>query len=178
MHISKIGQGIIRFLSKDIFNSTAAPQLSHDSPNPVNSTPMNRILLFSIITKEPLHYIPKHTLRPCLDHVPMARNQPIKIPLINPPNRLLISLAISYCKMPYEPFLPRRWRSRRHQRRYDSRQYPRRGRYARFRILFCCREVEKQVSFDQGTATLVQKDQFPRYMAVDVFRLEFRVEFF
>lgn len=108
----------------------------------------------------------------------MTRNNPVKLPPINPLHTLIKSLPPATTRpIPNQPLLPNRAAPRILQSTEDLGQNPRVGRDGCFAELFGCGEVEEQVGLDEGARGAVVEDEFFVDVGGDVFDVEFGGEF-
>lgn len=123
----------------------------------------------------PLHDTLKDALASTLDNIPMARDNPVKIPLMNLTHTPTESCAVSFANpIPNRPLLPVSTRARQHAE--DLGQDPARRADPRLAVLLRRRVVEHEVSLDEGAGGLVVEDDFLVGVRGDVLPLEFAVE--
>jgi hypothetical protein len=125
---------------------------------------------------------PKHLLKDPLpiplNNIAMARDNALKVPLINPRNRLRKPLAItSTSPIPDRALLPNRRSLSALQRSKDLRQNTGVWVDAGFAELLCGREVEHEICGDEGAGGFVVEDEFFVDMCGDVLPVELCVEF-
>lgn len=114
-----------------------------------------RILLLQV----PCHHIAEYPLGTSLDSITMARNQTIKVPLINPSHGLIERGPILFGEnIPCKPSVPCSWRLG-GQQRHDK---PRKEISPRVRglgILLLSGQVEEQIRLNNRARGLMQKHQ-------------------
>lgn len=105
-----------------VFRPDPCQLVQHSKKTKSNLVPTSNELRSAPLVpiQEPLHHIPEHTLRACIDNIPVTRNQPIKVPGIDPLHRLAKRIPVRRRgEMPDEAFLPRHGRLGRQQRDHD-----------------------------------------------------------
>lgn len=126
----------------------------------------------------PLQHLLKHTLRACLNHISVTRDQAIEIPLVNARRARRKALAIRRARTPPDHALLRqRLALGARQRAKDLGQEPRTRVHARLAELLRRRRVEQVVCFDEGARGPVVEDDFLVGVRVDVLPVELGVEF-
>ena len=125
----------------------------------------------------PLHDILEDTFRSTLNHIPMTRNDSLKIPSVDPVHTLVEARPVFRARgIPQEPLLPLRLPSRTHQPHKQLRQQ------ARLRPLLCPgillrrRQVEHQIRLNKRLIGLVKEHQLLVPMATHILIVEGCVE--
>ncbi len=107
----------------------------------------------------------------------MARDDPVKVPLVNLRDTPIESGPILRAgRIPIEALLPRRRTLRTHQPDEQPVQHAGRGRLAGARVLLVRGQVEEQVGFDERAVGPVIEDDFLVGVTVGVFVVEIGVE--
>lgn len=125
----------------------------------------------------PLHNLPINLLRPTLNHIAMAGNNPLKPPTLNPLHTLRKTPPIPRAgNIPQKPLLPERAPHGILHTDKQPRQEPRGRALPAFRILLGRGQIEHQIGFDQGAVRFVEEDELFVRVAVDVFDFELGIE--
>jgi hypothetical protein len=126
----------------------------------------------------PLEHALEDTLAIRLDHIAVTRNDPLKVPLLNPSDRLCEALAVSLGgSIPVEASLPGRSAPRVHDPDKELGQESSISRYSRLRELLCSGEVEDEVGFDERLAGLVEHHDLLVGVAGHVLDVELGIKF-
>lgn len=124
----------------------------------------------------PCHHIAEYPLGTSLDSITMARNQAIKVPLINPSHGLIERRPILFGEnIPCKPSMPCSWRLG-GQQRHDK---PRKEISPRFRglgILLLSGQVEEQIRLNNRARGLMQKHQLARPVAIHILAFKLSIE--
>lgn len=107
---------------------------------------------FQMPPKQP----PKHRIPIFLDHIPVARNNPLKLPLRNPLRPLIKPRLIPRKGMPHKPLPPAPIHIC--NMIHNLIQGPIRLRTTGLAELFVCRQIEKQICLYQRLAGLVKQN--------------------
>jgi hypothetical protein len=125
----------------------------------------------------PFQHLLEHALRTRLNNIPMTRNQPIKIPLINPCRAPRKALTIHRTRTPPDHALLRYRRALGGSKRTkDLGQDARAGVHACLAELLRRRRVEHVVCFDERAGGSVVEDDFLVGVRVHVLPVELGVE--
>jgi hypothetical protein len=125
----------------------------------------------------PLEQLLEHRLPPRLDNIPMARNDALKVPLVDPRRRLCKRAAITGTRAPpNHPLLAQRGAARMRQRIEDFGQDARLGGDLGLAELLRRRRVEEVVGLDHRARRLVVEHYLLVCVRPDVLPVELCVE--
>lgn len=139
--------------------------------------PLPTSIPFLRSSKVPLHDRSEDSLAPSLNDISVTRNNPVKVPLVDPLGTGIIPLAISGTdRIPNEPLLPNGSATGIVQRHEQPREEATRRTLARFRHLLGSRKVEDVVCLDHSLALLVAEDNLLVRVRVHVLGQELGVK--
>ncbi len=126
----------------------------------------------------PLENLLKDALPIRLNHIPMARNQALKIPLIYPRHTMRKPHTITCTNsIPDQTLLSKGRAPRVRQGTKHFSEDARCCAFARLAELLCSWQVEEEIGSDHGPGGTVVEDEFLVHVGVDVFPVELSVEF-
>lgn len=125
----------------------------------------------------PLHDLRKYALPASFNHIPMTRNHPVKVPLVDPLHTLGEPRPIARTSpVPDNPSLRQTLALRVLKPGPDLRDNTRFGIFASLAELLSRGHVEDEVSLDESAGGFVVENELLVEMRMDVFVFEFVVE--